>query len=120
MGRLRGVHVSSIVNEGIRAILNLFFFFCKRRFHKQKKCKTHASEQKQKRQHFFAHKKTSNMRKVACSLICVFMLFMCFLCFLCFIVRETKKDSIYLRIKTSKRKIIACLKFCAFFAFYFF
>ena len=34
---------SSMVNEGIRAILNLFFFFT-RRFHTHKKHKTHTSE----------------------------------------------------------------------------
>ena len=36
MDRLRGEHVSSIVNEGIRAILKLFIFFYKKISHKQK------------------------------------------------------------------------------------
>ena len=65
--------ISSIVNEGIRVMLNLFiylFFFYKKISHAQKaqkvqkaqkaykhrKHKTHTSEQKQKRQHFYAHK----------------------------------------------------------------
>ena len=55
-----GVHlknVSSNVNEVIRTILNLFnFFFYTRRFHMHKKHKKHTSEQKQKRQHLYAHK----------------------------------------------------------------
>ena len=58
--RLRG-HTSSNVNEAIRAILNLFFFT--RKFYTHKKHKTHISEQKQKRQHFYAHKKHLRGRK---------------------------------------------------------
>ena len=48
---------SSIVNDGIRALLNLFIYiFFTRRFYTHKKHKTHTGEQKQKRQHFYAHK----------------------------------------------------------------
>ena len=57
------------------------------------------------------------MRKVAFSLICVFVIFMLFVFYVLFCVWN-KKDSIFMRIKTSKRKKIACLTFCAFYAFY--
>ena len=43
------------MNEGIREILNLFIFFLKKYF-TQKKHKTHTSEQKRKRQHFYVRK----------------------------------------------------------------
>ena len=92
--RLRGLHVSSIVNESIRAILNVFlFFFFTRRFHTHEKHKTHTSKEKQKRQYFYAHK---DIWKEENRLFNV-------LCFLCL-------------IKASKRKKIACLTFCAFYA----
>ena len=48
IGRLTGVHVSSIVDEGIKATLNLFIFFYEKIL-RTKKHKTRASEQKQKR-----------------------------------------------------------------------
>ena len=54
--QVEGVHISSIVNEGIRALLNLSIFFYEKISH-HKKHKTHTSEQKQKKQHFYAHKK---------------------------------------------------------------
>ena len=64
IGRLRGVHVSSIANEFIKAILELFiFFFLREDFTRIKKHKKHTSEQKQKRQHFYAHKKYLRGRK---------------------------------------------------------
>ena len=44
--------VSGNVNEGIKAVS-----FFKRKDFTHKKHKTHTSEQKQKRQHFYAHKK---------------------------------------------------------------
>ena len=110
-GSLRGVHVSRIVNDGIRAFLNLFIiFFFTRRFHTNKKHKTHTSEQKQKRQHFYAHKKRLRWGKslvrlfVSLWAFCAFYAFhafyahkkhlggekslicvLCFLCFLCFL-----------------------------------
>ena len=52
-----GVNVSSIVNEGIRALLNLFIFYLQEDFTRTKCTKTHTGELKQKRQHFYAHKK---------------------------------------------------------------
>ena len=80
IGKLRGIHVSSIVNEGIRALLNFFIiFFFTRRFHTHKKHKTHTSEQKQKKQHFYAHKKHLRGRK---SLVWHFVLFMLFMVFM--------------------------------------
>ena len=84
-------------------------FFFTRKFHTHKKHKTHISEQKQKRQHFYAHKKHLRGREslVWCfvlftlfTLFTLFRLFMlftlfmlvfafyaffCFLCFLCFL-----------------------------------
>ena len=90
IGRLRGVHISNIVNEGIRPLLNLFIFFIFfiRRFHTHQKHKMHASEQKQRRQHFYAHKHIRGGK----SLVCLFA-FLWFLCFLCFLVCETKKTA---------------------------
>ena len=99
-----------------------FYFLNKKSFTHTKSSKTHISdEQKQKRLRFYALKKTSKGKKVAYSLICVFMLFMCFLCFLCFFVCETKKIAFLCAQKTPKKKKIACLTFCAcctFCAFY--
>ena len=103
---------SSIVNESIRAILNLFIFFLQEDFTHTNSTKTHTSEQKQKKQHFYAHKKYLSWGKSLVRLLAPLW----FLCFLCFLVCETKKDSIFMRIKTSKRKKIACLTFCAFYA----
>ena len=54
-------HSSSNVNEVIRAILNFFFFT--QRFYTHKKHKTHISEQKEKRQRFYALKKHLRRRK---------------------------------------------------------
>ena len=53
--------MSSIINEGIRTILNLFFL--REDFTRTKKHKKHTSERKQKRQHFYAHKKYLRRRK---------------------------------------------------------
>ena len=69
--------MSSIVNEGIRTILNLFFFL-REDLTRTKKHKQHTSEQKQKRQHFYAHKKNLRRRK---SLVCSFVLFHAFCAF---------------------------------------
>ena len=44
---------SSNINEGIKAVL----FFKRKDFTRTKCTKTHISKQKQKRQHFYAHKK---------------------------------------------------------------
>ena len=66
----------------------------------------HITKQKQKRQCFYALKKTSKGKKDAYSLICIFMLFTCSLCFF---VCKTKKTAL---------TKIACLTFCAFYAFY--
>ena len=41
--------VSNIVDEGIRATLNLFFFFFKKRFHTHKKHKKHKKNKKPKK-----------------------------------------------------------------------
>ena len=38
--QVEGVHVSSILNEGIRTILNLFFFFYEKISHVQKNTKS--------------------------------------------------------------------------------
>ena len=63
--------ISSIVNEGIWAFLNLFVFFFLQE-------DTHTSKQKQKKQHYYAHKKTSKRRKVACLHFVLFLLFVLF------------------------------------------
>ena len=77
-----------------------FLFFLQKDFTRTKSTKTDISEQKQKRQRFKCAYKTSKGRKVACSLICVFMLFMCFLCFLCvwnlFVKKKKKRFEIAL------------------------
>ena len=67
--------VSSNINEGIKAVL----FFKRKDFTRTKSTKTHISEQKQKRQHFYALKKHLRGRK---SLIRLFA-FLCFLCVFC-------------------------------------
>ena len=74
IGGLRVVHTSSNVNEAIKTISN--FFMKKFPTHKP-----HTSEQKQKRQHFYAHKKHLRGRT---SLVRLFAP-LCFLCFLCFL-----------------------------------
>ena len=55
------LNISNIVHKGIRALLNLFIFlyifFLQEDFTRTKSTKTHTSEQKQKKQHFYAHKK---------------------------------------------------------------
>ena len=64
IGRLRGVHVSSIVNKGNRAILNLFFFFLQEDFTRTKSTKRkQANENKKDR--IFIHIKTSKRKKIA-------------------------------------------------------
>ena len=52
---------SSNINEGIKAVL----FFKRKDFTRTKSTKTHISEQKQKRKHFYVLKKTSKGKKVA-------------------------------------------------------
>ena len=80
---MRGVHVSSIVNEGIRALLNFFIylFFSQEDFTRTKSTKR-IQANKNKKDSIFMCIKTSKVRKVACSLICIFVIFMLFLCFL--------------------------------------
>ena len=65
--------VSGNINEGIKAVS-----FFKRKDFTHKKHKTHTSEQKQKKAAFLCAQKTSKVRKVACSHICVFVIFMLF------------------------------------------
>ena len=66
---------SIIVNEGIRALLNLFIFFYKKISHAQKAQNTY-KRTKTKKQHFYAHKKYLRGRK---SLVWRFVLFMFFM-----------------------------------------
>ena len=68
---------SSNINEGKKAVL----FFLRKDFTRTKSIKTHISEQKQKKQRFYALKKPSKGKIVAYSLICVFMLFCAFCAF---------------------------------------
>ena len=79
---------SSNVNEGIRA----GFFFLQKDFTRTKSTKTHTSKQKQKRQHFYAHKKHLTWGK-SLARLSASLWFLCFLCFLCFFVCETKKTA---------------------------
>ena len=101
---------SSNINEVIRAISTLFIIFFKKRFHTQKKHqkaqKTHISEQKQKRQRFYALKKHLRRRKSFIRLCAFFVLFM-----------YTKKTTFLCAIKISKRKKVACLRFVLFMLF---
>ena len=53
-----GVNVSSIVNEGIRAILNLFIFFYKKISHAQKAQKAQKLQKVQKAQKAHKARKT--------------------------------------------------------------
>ena len=82
IGRLRGVHVSSNVNETIRAILNLFIylFIFTGRFHTHKKRKTHTSEQS-KKDSISMRIKTSKRKKIACLTFCAFCSFYAFYAF---------------------------------------
>ena len=65
----------------------LYFFFLRENFTRTKKHKTHISEQKQKRQHFYAHKKHLRGEKslvwrfVLLTLFVVFKLFTLFVLF---------------------------------------
>ena len=52
----------------------LHFLFTKK-FYTHEKHKTHISEQKQKTQHFYAHKKHLRRRKIACLTFCTFCAF---------------------------------------------
>ena len=88
---------SSIVNEGIRALLNLFIFLLQEDFTWTKSTKC-IQENKNKKDSIFMHIKTSKVRKVACSLICVFVIFMVFVLFVLFCMWN-KKDSIFIPIK---------------------
>ena len=69
------VLISSNISEGIKAVL----FFKRKDFTRTESTKTHISEQKQKRQRFYALKKHLRGRK---SLIRLFA-FLCFLCAFC-------------------------------------
>ena len=78
---------SGNVNEVIRAVLDFYLFiYCSKRFYTHKKHKTHMSEQKQKRQRFYALKKHLRERKSLIRLFAFlcFLYFLCFWCFLCF------------------------------------
>ena len=102
---LRRVHVSSNVNEAIKTSSNFFFFFFTRRFsHARKEHKTHISEQKQKRQHFYVHEKHLRGGK---SLVCLFasLWFLCFLCFFVCLKFSRKKK------KQKKFKIVLMVSF---------
>ena len=83
--------ISSNKNEGIRAVL----FLLRKDFTCTKSTKTHISEQKQKRQHFYALKKHLRGRK---SLIRLFA-FLCFLCafyaFCAFLCVKQKRQHFY-------------------------
>ena len=80
--------VSSNINEGIKAVL----FFKRKDFTRTKSTKTHISEQKQKRQRFYALKKHLRGRK---SLIRLFA-FLCFLCAFCaFLCVKQKRQQFY-------------------------
>ena len=92
IGGLRVVHTSSNVNEAIETISN--FFTKKFRTHKP-----HTSEQKQKRQHFYAHKQHLHGRT---SLVRLFVP-LCFLGFLGFLGLPN------LSVKKIKRLKIALL-----------
>ena len=117
-GRLREHIHQCIVNEGIRGILNLSFFL-QEDFALTKSTKMHVREQKQKRQHFYAHKKHLKGGK---SLIHLFA-FLCFLCtfyaFCAFLCVKQKRQHFYV-LKTSKKKKVVCLTFCAFCAYVFY
>ena len=82
---------SSIVDEVNKATLNFFIFFLQEDFHTPKKHKTHTSEQKKKRQHFYAHKKHLRGGK---SLFCIFMLFVLFIFFVVFVLFVCVKFSL--------------------------
>ena len=105
--------VSSNINEGIRAVL----FFKQKDFTRTKITKTHVSEQKRKRQRFYALKKHLRGRKLLIHLF-PFLCFWCAFCAFCVFFVWNKRDSIFMHIKTSKKKKIACLMFYAFCAFY--
>ena len=77
--------VSSNINEVIKTILNLFIFFT-RRFYTHKKHEKHANEQKQERQHFYAHKTHLRGRKLLVWRVVLFTLFMLFVPFVLFVV----------------------------------
>ena len=72
--------LSSNVNEVIRAISNFFIFFKRRGFTRTKSAKSQKRLQanKNKKAAFFMRLKISKGKKVAYSLICVFVLFMLF------------------------------------------
>ena len=60
ISRLRGVHVSSNINEVIRTILNLFIIlFFTRRFHTHKKRKKKNKKRKKRKK---KHKKNKNYK----------------------------------------------------------
>ena len=82
------VYESSNINEGIRAVL----LFKRKDFTRTKSTKTHISEQKQKRQRFYALIKHLRGRK---SLIRLFA-FLCHLCAFCaFLCVKQKRQHFY-------------------------
>ena len=72
--QVEGVHVSSIVNEGIRALLNFFIFFSKEDYTRTKSTKR-IQANKNKRSSIFMLIKTSKRKKVACLAFCAFYAF---------------------------------------------
>ena len=96
---MRGVHVSSIVNEGIRAILNLFIIFLREDFTHTKSTKR-IQANKNKKDTIFMSIKTSKRQKIVCLRFALFVLFMFFM-----------------RKKTSKRRKVPCLRFVFFVLF---
>ena len=103
---------SSNINEGIRAVL----FFKGKDFTRTKSTKTHISEQKQKRQRFYALKK--HLRG-GMSLFRLFA-FLCFLCAFCaccaFLCVKQRRQHFYAHKKhLSESRLFA---FCAFYAFF--
>ena len=70
-------HESGNVNEVTRAVLNFFLLFYKKILSEQKTQKAY-KRTKTKKAAFFCAYKTSNGRKVAYSLVCVFVLFVLF------------------------------------------
>ena len=75
--QVKGLHISSIVDEGIRAILNLFIYlFFNRKISDAQKAQNAYKQIKTK------ETETSKRRKVAYSTFCVFLLFLLFILFL--------------------------------------
>ena len=71
-----------------RVILNFFVFFLQENFTTTKSTKIHTNEQKQKRQHFYAHKKhlTEESHLFACMRFCAFYFLFIYLFILLFML----------------------------------